>query len=484
MLRLIDERAAQLKKRDEEKTTARSQKNQTAPRAHKKKKRNAKATNIDGECEVGGSVDDDVPQDTKCRKLILHPTAEQRRTLKLWIDGARFAYNLAAEFVNATGRRDKKSLRAGADVSTGRVRAKTANGEKVPDRQNGWERQAPERLWSVPAKLRDAAIVDVHKACATLVAKEGSLRRKLKFRRSKDRAQSIYVESQCLNCKKKTAAFAATFGTTSDRSTMRTESGKRLPLVFDSDVRVVYERFIDRFSICIPSKIVRAAPQQCGDATGPETQGPECISGLRRVASIDPGIRTFATIYDLQRERIVEWGMQGGRKNGTSRGTELLGWLTRKIGKLDRKAKRRHGRNKKRILAVANRIRQRIKDLTAELHHKLALWLCRNYDVVLLPRFSAKDFSEKKRRRLSRNNVRKLANMAPFSFRQFLLHKAREYGTEIIICTEQYTSVTCTECGRWNRELGTDKWFVCPACGASYDRDAGGARNILLLFVS
>ena len=48
------------------------------------------------------------------------------------------------------------------------------------------------------------------------------------------------------------------------------------------------------------------------------------------------------------------------------------------------------------------------------------------------------------------------------------------------LCTEEYTSVTCGQCGALNKGLGTSKDFLCPACGEACDRDANGARNILL----
>ena len=88
------------------------------------------------------------------------------------------------------------------------------------------------------------------------------------------------------------------------------------------------------------------------------------------------------------------------------------------------------------------------------------------------------------KRTICRNAVRKLAQMAPFSFRQFLIHKAREFGTRVIICDEYYTSKTCTHCGILNHGLGASKTFVCPTCSAEYDRDAGAARNILLRYIS
>ena len=53
----------------------------------------------------------------------------------------------------------------------------------------------------MPAKIRDAAIMEMHKACVALNVKEKKFKRQLKFRSSKDHNHSINIESQALNCK-------------------------------------------------------------------------------------------------------------------------------------------------------------------------------------------------------------------------------------------------------------------------------------------
>ena len=397
--------------------------------------------------------------ETKCRKLRIFPSTEQRATISLWLDGARYAYNLGVEFFNKERRWGRKTLR-----------------DNVPIQNDKWKEKAPERLHAVPYKVRDSALLDIPKACAALKAKEGAMRRDLKFRRSKDRSQSFALETRWLNAKTAGSIWAPVFGTTSDRSIMRTEAGKSLPAMFDHDCRLQYERLTRQYYLCIPTVIARA----------PEIQG-----RLRdRIVSIDPGIRTFATCYDPGRCEISEFGIIGGRKDGSAKGTELIGWLSRKSDRLLRDAKLAHGRSRRRIKAAASRIRKRIQDLTAEMHHKLALHLCRSYDVVLIPEFSARSISRKKdraggkRRMIGRRTARRLMQQSPYRFRQFLIHKAREHGTHIVVCDEYWTSKTCGSCGMLKQDLGGDKVFACKHCGFTCGRDANAARNILLRYLS
>jgi len=83
---------------------------------------------------------------------------------------------------------------------------------------------------------------------------------------------------------------------------MRTEKKKKLPPLFGSDIRVQYERLTARFFVCMSVAVGEKRPETQGAfQTDPGTK-PE-----KHVAAIDPGIRTFATLWG-GRERIVEWG--------------------------------------------------------------------------------------------------------------------------------------------------------------------------------
>ena len=69
-----------------------------------------------------------------------------------------------------------------------------------------------------------------------------------------------------------------------------------------------------------------------------------------------------------------------------------------------------------------------------------------------------------------------------YSFKELLKHKMSMNGNQLIECTEEYTSKTCTSCGSINHLLGSSKSFKCPFkdCNVKIDRDAGASRNIYL----
>jgi transposase len=61
------------------------------------------------------------------------------------------------------------------------------------------------------------------------------------------------------------------------------------------------------------------------------------------------------------------------------------------------------------------------------------------------------------------------------------MNKAREYpNCRVIICGEEYTNQTCSECGFILCNIGGSKKFKFPGCYHESDRDFNAAGNILL----
>lgn len=55
---------------------------------------------------------------------------------------------------------------------------------------------------------------------------------------------------------------------------------------------------------------------------------------------------------------------------------------------------------------AGRRIQEKIRNLVNELHKQLALFLCRNYRVTLLPKFEISQMIKRFNRRISRKTVR------------------------------------------------------------------------------
>ena len=221
-----------------------------------------------------------------------------------------------------------------------------------------------------------------------------------------------------------------------------------------------------RFFLCVPQpREVRSVPAR----------------DHLRVIAMDPGVRTFMTGYDPRRGQIWEWG-RGDFKHLVClcmRADALLAKKANAKGKGLRRARRLMRR-------AFLRIYERIRNKVAELHWKLAKWLCENYDLIVLPKFDTKSMVKKRKgdkwiRKIGSKTARAMCTWSHYTFRQRLLFKATEYpGVKVQICMEEFTSKTCGSCGKLHKELEAQKTFCCPSCGLTIDRDANGARNILL----
>ena len=194
-----------------------------------------------------------------------------------------------------------------------------------------------------------------------------------------------------------------------------------------------------------------------------------------RIVAIDPGVRTFATLYDPSGQ-LIEWG----------RGD--IGCIQRICYHMDRLQSRMqqvNSRRRRRMKVAWYRMQWRIKNLVAELHHKLAKFLMESYNIILLPNFETSQMVKRGRRRIRSRTARQMMCWSHYKFKQRLLDKAQERPwVRLIICREDYTSKTCGACGWIHWNLGGSKEFRCPRCQYHVDRDLNGARNILIRWLT
>lgn len=163
--------------------------------------------------------------------------------------------------------------------------------------------------------------------------------------------------------------------------------------------------------------------------------------------------------------------------------------------------------NKKNIKNKIKKCYKKIKNIVKELHNKTALYLVKNYHRILLPKFETqnmvknkkftKDYFNKlnlkkgeeeckkeikqvyKQRRLNGRVKFVLNNLSHYKFKLHLSNKCKEYGSELIEVTEEYTSKTCTNCGIQSQNYSKERVKSCE-CGYKIDRDINGSRNIMI----
>jgi putative transposase len=107
-------------------------------------------------------------------------------------------------------------------------------------------------------------------------------------------------------------------------------------------------------------------------------------------------------------------------------------------------------------------------------------WVCENYNSIFLPKFETQNMISKIQRKINSKTARNMLTWSHYRFKTRLMNKAREYpNCRVIICGEEYSSQTCSECGYLLRKIGSSKEFKCPGCHQESDKGFNAARNIL-----
>lgn len=177
--------------------------------------------------------------------------------------------------------------------------------------------------------------------------------------------------------------------------------------------------------------------------------------------ALDCGVRTFQTVFS--KELILKVGEHDFQR------------IFRYCYALDKLVSRKKKERSNKFNKAMQKIRWRVRDLIDEIHNKLALTLCRIFDVVYIPSFETHDMVSK----LKHKTSRAMLGWAHYRFKMKLKAKAEEYSCKVVDCTEEYTSKTCGTCGEISSIGGKEVW-TCKHCGCKHDRDINGARNILL----
>lgn len=107
------------------------------------------------------------------------------------------------------------------------------------------------------------------------------------------------------------------------------------------------------------------------------------------------------------------------------------------------KVRRRSYHKIRNMRRAADRLMRRMRSLVADLHHRVALDLCRNYNLILLPEYKVSQMVPRRHRltgearKLNAAAVRGILAWRPHQFKQFLLHKAREFADCTVVIVDE-----------------------------------------------
>jgi putative transposase len=177
---------------------------------------------------------------------------------------------------------------------------------------------------------------------------------------------------------------------------------------------------------------------------------------------LDPGVRTFQTAY-------VEGGIT--YDIGCNYG-ETIKPILKKIDCVSHIPAARK---------FVQRLYNRIRNLTTDMHWKVISWLTAKHSVICIGKMSTSDIVKNKPGHyLHPMSKRLMLLQSHYTFRMRLKSACEEKGVRLIEVDERYTSKTCGRCRAVHPNLGSNKVYDCIYCGYHADRDANAARNIYL----
>ena len=365
----------------------------------------------------------------RVRKVRLKPTPEQQAKLNEWAGAARWTYNRGIQRLV----REK-----GASKQTLRNSYVTAKGNQLPE----WLLRTP-KCMRQQAAFRAKAM----QTSALSNLKAGHIRRfRLGFATKRDRTWSLGVEKQLKEVEGKLSILPRMLGQMTYRGKLPFEGVPPAECV-------LHHTPGGELYLCVPLPRTVINP--------PEDERP--------AVALDPGARKFLTTF----------ASDGACQALGCNVTEVLWGLLEKLDELDSLLGMARGRHKARFRRAKVRVYRRLQHLQEELHAKLAAYLTDTYSTIIMPKFSVHGVSAKDTSRLRAKTKRVLFALAHGKFRARLRHVCERKGCVLLEPDERYTSKTCGRCGALT-DVGSLETYTCLCCGAEADRDANGARNILL----
>jgi len=426
------------------------------------------------------------PKKLRTVKLRLYPDNRQKNIMMEWIHTRRYLYNKAVEKVRK-GEHSKKLINTLTTKFTDPspmipCMYVLENGKECGQKHRSWllgckkahrpkdavledprkpNTEVSEWVMNTPQCIRKGAIRDLDKALTECISriKEGSLKRfQLNFCSRKKTSQPSLEIGQS----DEGGAISIVDGRLSIFPRFKTKSGKRLGTIKLSKRQLRRDKQRLVFKHTCRLKLYNGAWYLMVPATVREKK----IQPTKSMCALDPGVRTFQTLYSP--EGVVKF----------QQNMERIDQLHDKIDQLkslqtttsDDKTCVRYRRD---YLRAYRRLGWLIDELHYSTIHEL-----KQYKHVLLPRFDSQEMVQS--RKLDKKTKRRMMALQHYRFRQ-RLEDYVDVNPEfkLYIVNESYTTKTCTRCGVLN-DVGSNSTYHCLECGLWIDRDINGARNILL----
>jgi len=372
----------------------------------------------------------------KSKQVRIFPTKKQKHKLLIWMDIYRQTYNLTLKYLKML--KFTKVNHKGFKKTRPIIDNLIKTNHKILDTifiKSGMVKH-----------IRDEAINDVFKAYKTAQANKKANNITHYRIRYKKKKNMLSIEANCFSVKSN--GFCIT-----RLGIMKSEVpfGNIL-----QTCRLVYNDKTKHFMLNIPIMYSKTLD----------------IARLN-ICALDPGIRTFQSVYSPQNTLYKIGYLDNNNKNNIMNKIKHLDLRLQNIKKI--------GRYKK----FEKRLRRKIRNIVTDMHWKTARLLCSSFNNILLGNMSTKSII-KRDNHLSAKVKRLALYLSHYKFKQRLIHKSNEFNVNFEFVDEAYTTKTCGKCACIS-EVGSSSIFRCKSTSCGFNkhnltmgRDFNAARNIYL----
>lgn len=357
----------------------------------------------------------------RCKQIKITPNDLQKKVLLEWIELARLVYNLTVNYLKHNESKSFISLRPIIKkVFTDSFKQRINNAK-------------------LPVHVIDNAIKDVLKArktAFTLLKLKHIKHFQLRGKKQSKPTQTIIIDQQDFS-KNKNSFYTKALGILDSSIPIRRTN-------ITHDCKLTYDRNKNTFILHSPRDIVITETSELFNSCG-----------------IDPGLKTFLTVYNPEKECIKIMNRDNTKK--------LSRLINKKISLMKLKRTRIVS---KAILRNNSKIYNNVK----ELHYKTARLLCKSYNNIYLGKLSTQSIVKGNLTSFDKHFAHALSH---FTFSQILENKCNEFNKKLYYVDESYTSKTCGMCGSMY-DVKLSRVYSCDNCLQQYDRDMNAARNILI----
>jgi putative transposase len=391
------------------------------------------------------------------RKIRLKPSPEDTITLRKWFGCCRATYNWALSEIQ------KRHYKINAFW----LRNRFINACNIPSNKS--------YLLDTPKEVRYGAIEDLVNGFKLNFQKGSKFEMKFRTKKEihsilipKDSIKAIITEEEAL-CNKNIV------NPTKKQKIYNTEGVSFYPSYIKNIIKMSTRRCntikydckltmdkLGRFYLCVP-RYETVHENQMDDSSW---------------CALDPGIRTFMTLYSPTNETAIKYAV-----GDNLRLYRLCLSLDKLISKRSLLKGRKMNSKRNRMKKAEYRLRNKLRNIVDEVHWKIIHHITKHFKNVILPPFEIKNMVKKTERKITTKSVRCLYSWRHFTFRQRLINRAKITGTNVFVKEESFTTKTCTICGNLNDVKGLHT-IKCSKCKNKIDRDLNGARNEFLKHIT